>query len=145
MIIYFETQVLYGTDRHFIYLMLATTTTPFPHTELKFAQFNAALAVDNDPTENYQRWVDYMSIPLEEQNQLITKWKNQTDTPEEHKLAERVIQIRNIAAIIQKNRPDVLLLNEFNNNGYGQDMRALDGFQKNLSRHFTKFKQCRWW
>lgn len=99
--------------------------------EIKFAQFNAALAVDNDPTENYQRWIEFMAITPEKQNQLIEAWKNNTASNSDRVLAERVIQIRNIAAIIQKNRPDVLLLNEINNDGLGQDMQVLNGFQQN--------------
>ncbi|NGN96758.1 endonuclease/exonuclease/phosphatase family protein [Grimontia sp. S25] len=45
--------------------------------------------------------------------------------------AEKVIQIRNVAAIIQQNRPDILMMGEFNNEGYGQDLSALHGFQNN--------------
>ncbi len=100
-------------------------------THVRFAQFNAALAVDNDPTENYQRWVEYMSISPTEQDTFVAKWKTNTLNEADHLLAERIIQIRNIAAIIQKNRPDVLLLNEFNNDGMGKDMRALKGFMAN--------------
>ena len=44
--------------------------------------------------------------------------------------AEKVIQIRNVAAIIQNNRPDVLLLAEYNNDGVGENKTALNGFQK---------------
>ena len=107
------------------------TEQPTSSNEIKFAQFNAALAVDNDPTETYERWVAFMNVPLETQNQLIEAWKANTASDEDHLLAERIIQIRNIAAIIQKNRPDVLLLNEFNNDGLGKDMKALKGFQDN--------------
>ena len=45
--------------------------------------------------------------------------------------AEKVIQIRNVAAIIQKNRPDVLLMAEYNNDGVGENKTALEGFQNN--------------
>lgn len=101
-------------------------------TQIKFAQFNAALAVDNDPNENYQQWVKFMSISVAEQDRLVKDLKDGTITEtQEKKLAERVVQIRNIAAIIQKNRPDVLLLNEFNNNGTADDMLAINGFMKN--------------
>jgi hypothetical protein len=44
--------------------------------------------------------------------------------------AEKVIQIRNVAAIIQNNRPDVLLMAEYNNDGVGENKTALNGFQK---------------
>ena len=99
--------------------------------EVKFASFNVSFARDGDATENYQRWVRYFQLTPEKQDYLIEIWKKDTATEEEHLLAERVIQIRNIAAIIQKNRPDVLLLTEFNNDGTGTDMTALQGFQDN--------------
>ena len=44
--------------------------------------------------------------------------------------AEKVIQIRNVAAIIQNNRPDVLLMAEYNNDGVGENKTALEGFQQ---------------
>ena len=47
--------------------------------------------------------------------------------------AEKVIQIRNVAAIIQNNRPDVLLMAEYNNDGVGENKTALDGFQQVFS------------
>lgn len=111
------------------------TTSSFddmmPVNEVKFASFNVSFARDGDATENYQRWVRYFQLTPEQQDSLIALWKNDTATEEEHLLAERVIQIRNIAAIIQRNRPDVLLLTEFNNDGTGTDMTALQGFQDN--------------
>lgn len=45
--------------------------------------------------------------------------------------AGKIIQIRNIAAIIQTVRPEILLLAKFNNDGTGQDLRALNSFQQN--------------
>ena len=108
------------------------TSTPSAHvSEVKFASFNVSFARDGDATENYQRWVRYFQLTPKKQDYLIEIWKNDTATEEEHLLAERVIQIRNIAAIIQKNRPDVLLLTEFNNDGTGTDMTALQAFQDN--------------
>ncbi|MBX2858682.1 MAG: endonuclease/exonuclease/phosphatase family protein [Cellvibrionaceae bacterium] len=101
------------------------------NSNVKFATFNVSFAHDNDPTENFQQWVDFMQMPPARQSALIAKWKNQSATASEVKLAERIIQIRNVAAIIQKNRPDVLLLNEFNNDGIGEDKRAIAGFHSN--------------
>ncbi len=110
-------------------------TEPAPVSEVKFAQFNLSFAVDNDPAESYERWVEYMSLTVAEQDKLIAAWKEEPtdsqDVSAEHLLAERVIQIRNIAAIIQKNRPDVLLMNEFNNDGDAVDTKVLEGFQNN--------------
>lgn len=113
-----------------------TVPEPTPVQGVKFAQFNLAFAIDNDPTENYQRWVGYMALTVAEQNALIDAWKLDVESgsvanEEQHLLAERVIQIRNIAAIIQQNRPDVLLMNEFNNDGTATDTQVLEGFQNN--------------
>ncbi len=104
---------------------------PSPVTSVSFASFNVSFAVDNDQSDNFERWVEFMNIPEKKQQKLIAAWLENTATPADHLLAERIIQIRNIAAIIQKNRPDVLFLSEFNNDGVGQNMAALEGFQKN--------------
>ena len=102
-----------------------------PVSQVTFASFNVSFARDGDPSENFAQWVGFMQTPPARQKALIAKWKSQAASKSELKLAERIIQIRNVAAIIQKVRPDVLLLNEFNNDGTGEDKRALAGFQKN--------------
>ena len=107
------------------------TTAPDIAENVKFGAFNASFALDNDATENFARWVGYMSLTPEKQDYLLQIWQDKTATEEEAKLAQRVVQIRNIAAIIQKNRPDVLLLTEFNNDGTAESMAAIEGFQKN--------------
>jgi len=100
-----------------------------------FAQFNVSFAHDSDPTENYAQWIGYMTLSRQQQDDLIQAWRTQSVTKSDKKLAERVIQIRNVAAIIQSVRPDVLLLNEFNNDGEGNDYAALAGFQTNYLGH----------
>ncbi len=126
-----------------------STGEPKPPTssvEAKIATFNISFATDNDDTENYQRWVDFMSIEKTTQDPLIDKYKQSKETPKQGKatinltpeeivLAERIIQIRNVAAIIQKNRPDTLVLNEFNNDGTGSDKTIISNFQKNYLSH----------
>ena len=104
-------------------------------TSVKFAQFNVSFAHDGDPSENYEQWLSFMSIEAERQDALIERWRANTLSGSEKSLAERIMQIRNIAAIIQAVRPDVLLLNEFNNDGTGTDYGALEGFQKNYLAH----------
>jgi len=99
--------------------------------QVTFGAFNVSFAHDGDPTEHFAQWVDFMAMPVAEQNTLLQNWKDGTLKDDQIKLAERVIQIRNIAAIIQKVRPDVLLLNEFNNDGTGKNNQALIGFQTN--------------
>jgi hypothetical protein len=102
---------------------------------VKFAQFNVSFAHDGDPSENYEQWVKFMGLSHQQQNQLIEQWQSEQGSEQDAKLAQRVIQIRNIAAIIQSVRPDVLLLNEFNNDGLGEDYAALRGFQNNYLNH----------
>lgn len=98
---------------------------------VKFAQFNVSFAHDGDPTEHFEQWITFMGLSPKQQQDLINGWREGELNEQDHQLAERVIQIRNIAAIIQHNQPDVLLLNEFNNDGSGKDVRALQGFQDN--------------
>lgn len=105
--------------------------------EVTVSTFNVSFAVDNDKNETYDRWVKFFSFTNEEQNTLIEKYKSASDkndasllTKEEKENAERIIQIRNIAAIIQYKRPDILLLNEFNNDGNGSK-ETIELFQKN--------------
>ncbi|AUY09070.1 succinyl-CoA synthetase subunit alpha [Aeromonas sp. ASNIH2] len=49
--------------------------------------------------------------------------------------ANHVQQIRNIAEIIQRTRPDVLLLSEFDNDGKGSDTTDLNAFNDNYLAH----------
>ncbi|WP_170308231.1 endonuclease/exonuclease/phosphatase family protein [Parashewanella tropica] len=41
-------------------------------------------------------------------------------------------QIKNVAEVIQRTRPDVLLLNEFDHDGIGENSKAIKDFQKNF-------------
>lgn len=60
----------------------------------------------------------------------VTNGKKSTLETKKKVLAERIIQIRNIAAIIQYNRLDIILLNEFNNDGTGSNL-TMQLFAKN--------------
>ncbi|MDK2819258.1 MAG: endonuclease/exonuclease/phosphatase family protein [Mycoplasmataceae bacterium] len=116
----------------FIFAASCSTNNAKGEEKVKFATFNLSFATDNDATETYQRWVEYMSIKPEEQTILVNRIKNgDIITPAEKVLSERVVSTRNIAAIIQKTRPDVLLVNEFNNNGDGNNKEILKLFQNN--------------
>lgn len=80
---------------------------------------------------SFEDLVSEMQIPPAEQTRLVTQYLAGTISAAEKTTAAKVIQIRNNAAIIQQNRPDVLMLAEFNNDGTGEDTSALEGFQKN--------------
>jgi len=94
--------------------------------DVKIATFN--LSFDRKTFENL---VAEMLIEPEEQNELVIDYLNDLLIGDAKTTAEKVIQIRNVAAIIQNNRPDVLLMAEYNNDGVGENKTALNGFQKN--------------
>ncbi len=92
----------------------------------KVATFN--LSFDRDTFEDL---VKEMQISPAEQTNLVTQYLAGTIAEADKTTAAKVIQIRNTAAIIQQNRPDVIMLAEFNNDGTAQDASALEGFQIN--------------
>ena len=94
--------------------------------EVKIATYN--LSFDRSTFEDL---VAEMQVEPAKQTELVTAYLDGTIADEDKTMAEKVIQIRNVAAIIQKNRPDVLMMAEYNNDGTGEDMVALEGFQSN--------------
>ncbi|MGR5209437.1 endonuclease/exonuclease/phosphatase family protein [Vibrio rotiferianus] len=94
--------------------------------DVKIATYN--LSFDRSTFEDL---VAEMQVEPVKQTELVTAYLDGTIADEDKTMAEKVIQIRNVAAIIQKNRPDVLMMAEFNNDGTGEDKVALEGFQKN--------------
>jgi hypothetical protein len=95
------------------------------NSKAKVATFN--LSFDRATFEDL---VNEMQIPPAEQESLVSQYLEGTLSRADKATAAKVIQIRNTAAIIQHNRPDVLMLAEFNNDGTGQDKSALEWFQK---------------
>ena len=90
----------------------------------RFGAFN--LSFDR-PT--YQELLDQLTLTREKQEDILKLYSG--NTRENKDLAEAIMQIRNVAEIIQRTRPDVFVLAEFNNNGTGTDNAALEGFQTN--------------
>ncbi|WP_153914370.1 endonuclease/exonuclease/phosphatase family protein [Shewanella sp. TC10] len=80
---------------------------------------------------NFTDLIAEMSLTVAQQDALIKKWFDKSLIDKEKTLAEKVIQIRNVAAIIQTKRPAVLLMSEFNNDGIAENAQALQGFQLN--------------
>lgn len=95
-------------------------------TEVKIATYN--LSFDR---ATFEALVNEMQIEPAQQAALVKAYLDGSIATEDKTTAEKVIQIRNVAAIIQKNRPDVLMVAEYNNDGTGEDKAALEGFQKN--------------
>lgn len=95
---------------------------------IKIGTFNVSL-----DRQWFGQLVDEMQINYAQQQILVgTYFNNKSSMNEDEKSrAEKVIQIRNISAIIQKVRPEILFLSKFNNNGNDHDERAIRGFQEN--------------
>ncbi|KHA60339.1 succinyl-CoA synthetase subunit alpha [Vibrio variabilis] len=105
---------------------MTTQTTESPMTEVTIATYN--LSFDRATFEDL---VKEMQIEPKQQTALVTRYLDGSISEEDKQTAEKVIQIRNVAAIIQKNRPDVIMMAEFNNDGTGENKAALIGFQTN--------------
>lgn len=95
-------------------------------TDVTIASYN--LSFDR---QTFEDLVTEMQIPSEQQSELVSAYLDNSIAEADKATAEKVIQIRNVAAIIQKNRPDILLMAEFNNDGSGENKAALAGFQQN--------------
>jgi len=95
-------------------------------TDVKFATFN--LSFDRYTLEEL---IEELQVEPSRQTELVTAYLDGTIGEDDKTMAERIVQIRNVAAIIQKNRPNVVMLAEFNNDGTGEDMSGLIGFQEN--------------
>ena len=102
------------------------TTDLITDTSVRFATYNLSF----DRT-SYEALVEEMQISPAEQTALLVKWFSGDITDDELETVEKVIQIKNVAAIIQTERPAVLMMGEFNNDGIGEDLEAITGFQTN--------------
>jgi len=99
---------------------------PVQPIEVKIAAYN--LSFDRG---SYEALVAEMQVSPVKQQELVTAYLDGSIAGADKETAEKVIQIRNVAAVIQKNRPSVLMMAEYNNDGTGDDKAALIGFQEN--------------
>lgn len=76
-----------------------------------------------------------LALSRTEQDALLARLADGTLSGAEKTKALDVQQIRNIAEIIQRTRPDVFLLNEFDNDGKGSDTKDLKAFNDNYLAH----------
>ncbi|MGF1706923.1 endonuclease/exonuclease/phosphatase family protein [Enterovibrio baiacu] len=113
-------------------LFSALTLMGCKHEKVTVASFN--LSFDRG---TFEQLVDEMKTSRKQQRRLVDAYVNDKDgmSDEERERAEKIIQIRNVAAIIQTTRPDILMMGEFNNDGNGIKLKALKGFQKNYLSH----------
>lgn len=102
------------------------SSAPVQADEVKIATYN--LSFDRLTLEAL---VAEMQVLPAKQKELVTAYLDGSIEAADKEIAEKIIQIRNVAAVIQKNRPNILMMAEFNNDGIGEDKTALIGFQEN--------------
>ena len=92
----------------------------------------------------YEDLVAEMKLTKPQQDALIKGWQDKTLSDEDNATALKVIQIRNVAAIIQTERPAVIMMAEFNNDGTAENNDAIIGFRLNylaVSQNSNSFDQ----
>ncbi|MGF1682261.1 endonuclease/exonuclease/phosphatase family protein [Photobacterium minamisatsumaniensis] len=102
------------------------------YNEARFATYN--LSFDR---ATYEDLVAEMTMSRDAQSTLIERYKQDDSSlsDDEIEIAKKIIQIRNVAETIQRVRPNAFVLAEFNNDGTGEDMAALNGFHDNYLAH----------
>ncbi|MGF1701083.1 endonuclease/exonuclease/phosphatase family protein [Photobacterium makurazakiensis] len=102
------------------------------YNEARFATYN--LSFDR---ATYEDLVAEMTMSRDAQSTLIERYKQDDSSlsDDEIETAKKIIQIRNVAETIQRVRPNAFVLAEFNNDGTGEDMAALNGFHDNYLAH----------
>ncbi|WP_323897028.1 endonuclease/exonuclease/phosphatase family protein [Aeromonas allosaccharophila] len=76
-----------------------------------------------------------LALARTEQDALLARLADGSLNGAEKTKALNVQQIRNVAEIIQRTRPDVFLLNEFDNDGKGESTADLKAFNDNYLAH----------
>lgn len=76
-----------------------------------------------------------LALSRAEQDVLLARLTDGSLSGAEKTRALNVQQIRNVAEILQRTRPDVLLLNEFDNDGMGADTADLTAFNDHYLAH----------
>ncbi|TNJ16172.1 succinyl-CoA synthetase subunit alpha [Aeromonas sobria] len=76
-----------------------------------------------------------LALTRTEQDALLARLAEGSLSGTEETKAKNVQQIRNVAEIIQRTRPDVFLLNEFDNDGKGENTNDLKAFNDNYLAH----------
>ena len=76
-----------------------------------------------------------LALTRTEQDALLARFAEGSLSGATETKAKNVQQIRNVAEIIQRTRPDVFLLNEFDNDGKGESTADLKAFNDNYLAH----------
>ncbi|WP_043150904.1 endonuclease/exonuclease/phosphatase family protein, partial [Aeromonas salmonicida] len=101
-----------------------------PDTMVRFATFN--LSFDRTAPGMLS---GELALTRAEQDTLLARLADGGLSGAEKTKALDVQQIRNIAEIVQRTRPDVFLLNEFDNDGKGENTADLKAFNDNYLAH----------
>lgn len=101
-----------------------------PNSMVRFATFN--LSFDRTAAGML---TGELALTRTEQDALLARLADGNLNGAEKTKALNVQQIRNVAEIIQRTRPDVFLLNEFDNDGKGENTADLKAFNDNYLAH----------
>ncbi|MFB2864305.1 endonuclease/exonuclease/phosphatase family protein [Aeromonas sp. MdU4] len=101
-----------------------------PNSMVRFATFN--LSFDRTAAGMLS---GELALTRSAQDELLARLADGSLSGAEKTKALNVQQIRNVAEIIQRNRPDVFLLNEFDNDGKGENTTDLKAFNDNYLAH----------
>ncbi|MEG3028745.1 MAG: endonuclease/exonuclease/phosphatase family protein, partial [Aeromonas sp.] len=103
-----------------------------PDTMVRFATFNLSF----DRTAAGMLSAE-LALDRAAQDALLARYQGGDGSLSQAEItrAKDVQQIRNIAEIIQRTRPDVFLLNEFDNDGKGESSADLQAFNSNYLAH----------
>ncbi|MFD2176205.1 endonuclease/exonuclease/phosphatase family protein [Veronia pacifica] len=123
--------------KHLLSLLISTTllagcaqTTVTKNKNVQPAFTVAAYNLSFD-RGTFSQLTDELATSPSQQHQLVFAFQQGMLSGDNKQRAEKIIQIRNVAAAIQATRPHVLMMSEFNNDGTGDDTQALRNFQKN--------------
>ncbi|CAJ1908436.1 endonuclease/exonuclease/phosphatase family protein [Aeromonas jandaei] len=101
-----------------------------PNSMVRFATFN--LSFDRTAAGMLS---GELALTRSAQDELLARLADGNLSGAEKTKALNVQQIRNVAEIIQRTRPDVFLLNEFDNDGKGENTADLKAFNDNYLAH----------
>lgn len=107
-----------------------TNEAKAPNSMVRFATFN--LSFDRTAAGMLS---GELALTRSAQDELLARLAGGNLSGAEKTKALNVQQIRNVAEIIQRTRPDVFLLNEFDNDGKGESTTDLQAFNNNYLAH----------
>lgn len=117
-------------------------SNPYP-AGIRIATYNLSFDRDCLPPCNptgFELLKAQMAVTPLKQADWIKRYEEGSLTGDEEEFAKKIIQIQNVAEVIQRTNPDVFILAEFDNNGLADDPTAINDFQTNylsVAQHKT--------